>query len=180
MILVSACLIIRDTKVDDSNADYRNVDNPNYLPWLAAYADPRIFLPVCPAKLVGLPYLQRAELQRVRQVDRRRGPVLNQCQGMLVSESGERWPDAEDKLSVPLKQLILNRDISAAILTENSPTCGVKTVHDGKFSGKLRPGQGIATGILRSLNIPCYSSRDLKEEVLLLLMRRDLYYYYQA
>lgn len=56
---------------------------------------------------------------------------------MLVSESGERWPDAEDKLSVPLKRLILSRDISAAILAETSPTCGVQTVCDGHFHGQL-------------------------------------------
>jgi uncharacterized protein YbbK (DUF523 family) len=175
MILISACLITRDPYGDDGK-----VDNPNYLPWLAAYADPRIFLPVCPAELAGLPRLQQVELRRIQRVDRRRGPELNQCQGMLIHESGERWPDAEDKESLPLKRLVLSRDISAAILTENSPTCGVRLVPDGEFKGKLRPGQGIATGILRSLNIPCYASADLKEEFLLQLMRRDLEYYYQA
>ncbi len=170
MILVSACLITHDP----------NVANPNYLAWLAAYADYRIFLPVCPAELAGLPRMQQAELRRIHRVDTRRGPLLNQCQGMLIQESGERWPDAEDRMSLPLKRLILNRDISAAILTENSPTCGVKTVYDGQFSGRQQAGSGIATGILRSLNIPCYSSADLKEELLLQLMRRDLEYYYQA
>ena len=170
MILISACLIRRDF------GDH----NTHYLDWLAAYYDARVFLPVCPAELAGLPRLHQAELRRISRVDFRRGPVLNQCQGMLVSESGERWPDAEDKLSVPLKRLILSRDISAAILAETSPTCGVQTVYDGHFHGQLHPGQGLATTILRSLNIPCSSSADLKEELLLQLMRRALEYYYQA
>ena len=56
MILVSACLITHDP----------NVANPNYLAWLAAYADYRIFLPVCPAELAGLPRMQQAELRRNR------------------------------------------------------------------------------------------------------------------
>jgi len=170
MILVSACLIRRD---------FQDV-NANYLDWLAACYDARVFLPVCPAQLAGLPRMYEAELRRIHRVDYRRGPVLNQCQGMLVSESGERWPDAEDKLSVPLKRLILNQDISAAILAENSPTCGVHLVYDGHFRGKREEGQGIATTILQALSIPCYSSREITKLEVAQLVRKDLEYYYQA
>lgn len=54
-----------------------------------------------------------------------------------------------------------NLDVDFAILKEKSPTCGVKHIYDGSFTGTLVDGQGILTRIFIANNIKVYSEEDL-------------------
>ncbi len=40
-----------------------------------------------------------------------------------------------------------------AILKARSPSCGVCAVYDGSFTGRLRPGDGVAAALLRRAGI---------------------------
>ena len=46
-----------------------------------------------------------------------------------------------------------NLTISAAILKEGSPSCGVNFVYDGSFNGNKIKGKGITTEMLNEIGI---------------------------
>ena len=52
--------------------------------------------------------------------------------------------------------------ISAAILKEGSPSCGVNFVYDGSFNGNKVKGKGITTEMLNEIGIKTLSEKDLE------------------
>ena len=50
-----------------------------------------------------------------------------------------------------------------AILKYRSPACGKGMIYDGSFSGKLIPGDGVFTRLLKENNIPVYSENELDD-----------------
>ena len=57
----------------------------------------------------------------------------------------------------------------AALLKENSPSCGSGRIYDGSFSGVLKDGYGVTADLLRRENIRIYG----EHEVVLLLEKED-------
>ena len=60
--------------------------------------------------------------------------------------------------------------VTAAILKERSPSCGVHFIYDGSFAGITLKGKGVTASLLEKLNIPVYSESDITEELLLQLL----------
>lgn len=54
--------------------------------------------------------------------------------------------------------------IKKAILKSKSPSCGCGFIYDGTFSGKLRPGDGVTTALLRARGFELMSENDLESE----------------
>jgi uncharacterized protein YbbK (DUF523 family) len=52
--------------------------------------------------------------------------------------------------------------VEVAILKSRSPTCGVKAVYDGTFSGKLIAGQGVLAAALQQAGIQVIDSEDIE------------------
>lgn len=50
--------------------------------------------------------------------------------------------------------------IRLALLKDKSPSCGVKHVYDGSFSGKLISGKGITADLLSRNGIQIFSEKD--------------------
>lgn len=117
-VLVSACLVGRDCKYNGGN---------NYSEKVMEFLKDKEVIEVCPEVLAGMP------------CPRPRVEILN---GRLIDEFGN---DVDEKyrngVAKVLKQ-IEGQDIDLAILQSRSPTCGVKQIYDGTFSGKLLDGQG--------------------------------------
>jgi len=44
-----------------------------------------------------------------------------------------------------------------ALLTDKSPSCGSHLIHGGRFDGKLHPGAGVTTAMLRAHGIKVFS-----------------------
>lgn len=51
--------------------------------------------------------------------------------------------------------------VGRAILKSDSPSCGAGRIHEGKFSGKLVPGDGVTTALLRRNGIEVINEIDL-------------------
>ncbi|NKX45363.1 DUF523 domain-containing protein [Roseicyclus persicicus] len=47
-----------------------------------------------------------------------------------------------------------------ALLTEGSPSCGVRRIHAGRFDGTTRPGEGVVAATLRAAGIAVYSHEE--------------------
>ena len=52
--------------------------------------------------------------------------------------------------------------VDLAVLQPRSPSCGVDTVYDGTFTGKLVPGDGVFVQLLRKREIPAVAADKLQ------------------
>ena len=94
---------------------------------MAKYLEGHEVIPVCPEVLGGLP-TPRDPSEIVS------GEVIN-CKGVNVDRQFREG--AEEALRIAKEN-----GIDLAILQSRSPSCGVKQIYDGNFTGKLIPGQG--------------------------------------
>jgi uncharacterized protein YbbK (DUF523 family) len=51
--------------------------------------------------------------------------------------------------------------IRRAILKANSPSCGTGRIHEGRFNGKLVPGDGVSAALLKRSGIQAITEMDL-------------------
>lgn len=49
-----------------------------------------------------------------------------------------------------------------ALLIDGSPSCGSIFIHDGTFSGRRHPGEGVAAVLLRRAGIEVFTDRDVE------------------
>lgn len=80
--------------------------------------------------------------------------------GVLVNKEG-KIVDGTVREAVA-KILEKNQDVQLAILKSRSPTCGVKQVYDGTFSGRLIDGSGVLAQSLKEAGIPVVDGEDVK------------------
>ena len=69
--------------------------------------------------------------------------VIPVCPEVLGGLPTPRDPSAEEALRIAKEN-----GIDLAILQSRSPSCGVKQIYDGSFTGKLIPGQGVFAQLL--------------------------------
>jgi len=138
-ILVSACLLGKNCKYNGGN----NL-NQGVLDFIEGHE----VIGVCPEQLGGLstPRLP-AEI-----VD---GVVTNK-EG--VSVDAEFRKGAQSALAAALEN-----KVDLAILQSRSPSCGVKEIYDGSFSGKKIKGQGVFAKLLSAHGIKVLDAEDVAE-----------------
>lgn len=139
-ILVSACLLGKNCKYNGGN----NL-NQRVLDFIEGHE----VIGVCPEQLGGLstPRLP-AEI-----VD---GVVTNK-EG--VSVDAEFRKGAQSALAAALEN-----KVDLAILQSRSPSCGVKEIYDGSFSGKKIKGQGVFAKLLSAHGIKVLDAEDVAEQ----------------
>ncbi|WP_029201673.1 DUF523 domain-containing protein [Oribacterium sp. NK2B42] len=136
-ILVSACLLGWDCKYNGGN---------NYSEKVAEYVKGHDVIPVCPEVAGGLP-IPRIPCEIVG------GTVTNRN-----GESKDR--EFRSGADICLKKA-LEEKVDLAILQSRSPSCGVKQIYDGSFSGKLIPGKGVFAELLSKHGIKIVDVEDL-------------------
>ena len=138
-ILVSACLLGKNCKYNGGN---------NLNQGVLDFVEGHEVIGVCPEQLGGLstPRLP-AEI-----VD---GVVTNK-EG--VSVDAEFRKGAQAALAAALEN-----KVDLAILQSRSPSCGVKEIYDGSFSGKKINGQGVFAKLLSAHGIKVLDAEDVAE-----------------
>ena len=118
-VMVSACLLGEHCKYNGGNNR-----NEKLLQLLSGHT----VIPVCPEMLGGLP------------APRLPAEIVNGCvtnrEGISVDEAFRQG--AEKALEIAWRE---RPDM--IVLQSRSPSCGVKQIYDGIFSGTLVPGRGI-------------------------------------
>ena len=138
-IIVSACLLGENCKYNGGN----NFDSK-----VAAFAEGREVIPVCPEVLAGL------GVPRIP-IEIRDGVVVRR-DGVVVD------PTIRDAVNQILEQL-KDEDIECAILKARSPTCGVHQIYDGSFTGTLVDGTGVLAQALKETGYTVLDNEDLEE-----------------
>ena len=138
-ILVSACLLGKNCKYNGGN---------NLNQGVLEFIEGHEVIGVCPEQLGGLS-TPRLSAEIVE------GVVTNK-EG--ISVDAEFRKGAQAALATALEN-----KVDLAILQSRSPSCGVKEIYDGSFSGKKIKGQGVFAKLLSAHGIKVLDAEDVAE-----------------
>lgn len=144
MILISACLLGIDCRYDGKG---------NLVPELKKLVEKGLAIPVCPEQLGGLT-TPRVPCEIVRGMD-------NQEEQKVLTKEGQDVTFNFKKGAEEMLKIAQMADVTCALFKERSPSCGSNKIYNGKFEGKLIPGQGLATQILEKNGIRVFSEEDM-------------------
>ena len=133
-VVVSACLLGRNCKYNGGN----NLDQR-----VAEFVSGRDVIPVCPEECLGVPRVP---------MEIRDGKLINR-EGISVDKA------VRDAVEASLAEL-KGQDIGCCVLKSRSPTCGVRQVYDGTFTGTLVEGKGV---LAQALHDAGYAVIDAEE-----------------
>ena len=134
-ILVSACLLGRNCKYNGGN---------NFDPKVAEFVRGREVIPACPEECLGMPRIP-----------------MELMDGVLVNRDGEVVDGMIRGEVAGILEKIRHEEIECCILKSRSPTCGVRQVYDGTFSGTLVDGMGVLAQALHNAGYRCVDAEDL-------------------
>ena len=137
-ILVSACLLGENCKYNGGN---------NYCPAVVAFAEGKDVIPVCPEMEAGYG-CPRTPIEIV--------------DGVLFDKNGNNVDAPMRDAIAAILQRIEEQQIGCAVLKSRSPTCGVRQVYDGTFSGTLKDGMGLFAQALREAGISVIDSEEIR------------------
>ncbi len=139
--MVSACLLGLPTRYDGKAKGVEKV---------VSLSESFVLVPFCPEQLGGLPTPRpRSEI--------RDDKVINEL-GEDVTENFRRGA----KMSLDIARIVKPCTI---ILKSKSPSCGLRKVYDGTFSGKLVSGSGVAAALLREHGYRLITEEDLLNDL---------------
>ena len=138
--MISACLLGQNCKYNGGNNKSEKLNK------IISSDSGNEIIPVCPEVLGGLPTPRpSAEI-----VDR----VVMNTDGKSVDEQFRAGAEAVLKIAK-------DKNIDYAILQSRSPSCGVKRIYDGTFSGKTIPGNGVFAQLLKENGIEAVDIEDV-------------------
>ncbi|MBR5817390.1 MAG: DUF523 domain-containing protein [Clostridia bacterium] len=135
--VVSACLLGENCKYNGGN---------NYNERVVRLLENREVIKVCPEVLAGLG-TPRVPIEIV--------------DGRVISRDGV---DVDPQIRRAVEQILetlKDEEIECVILKSRSPTCGVKEVYDGTFSGVLRDGMGTLAEALSNHGYKVIDCEDI-------------------
>ena len=136
-IAVSACLLGENCKYNGGN---------NYSEKLIEYIKGHEVISICPEVLGGL------------STPREVAEIVN---GIVSNKDGTSVDKEFRKGAEIALEIIKEQQADLVILQSRSPSCGVNTIYDGSFSGKIIPGQGVFANLLHENGIKIIDVADL-------------------
>ncbi len=149
-ILVSACLLGHPVRYDGRSKALDNSDLD------ALLAQDRI-ISFCPEVACGLPVPRAAA-----EIQAGGGHAVIAGQAWVRTGDGT---DVTDYFLAGAQQalaLCREHDITVAVLTESSPSCGSGQIYDGSFNRSVVPGSGVTTALLRQHGIKVFNQHQLE------------------
>lgn len=140
-IMVSACLLGQNCKYNGGN---------NYSEKVAQYVKGHEVISVCPEVEGGLPTPR----------------IPCEIVGGVVTDRNGVNKDKEFRTGAQLGlQRALDEKVDLVILQSRSPSCGVKKIYDGSFTGQLIEGQGVFAELLIQNGIKVLDLEEVLGEV---------------
>ena len=146
-LLISSCLLGSACRYDGGHCLNRQI---------APFIEDREIIEVCPEVAGGLT-IPRAPAEIVG------GEGNNVIAGSacVIDRTGRDITEAFLKGARDILALARSRGVTAAILKERSPSCGVNQIYDGSFSGRLRAGAGVTSALLKANGLMVVSDEEL-------------------
>jgi uncharacterized protein YbbK (DUF523 family) len=140
-VLVSACLIGERVRIHGGDA---RVEHPVLDRWLH---EGRL-VPVCPEVLGGLGIPR---------------PPAEIIDGRVFAKTGADVTEEFERGARIAADTATENRVAIAIMKSRSPSCGSGMIYDGTFSGRMVPGDGKTTALLRERGIAVFSELELDE-----------------
>ncbi len=140
-ILISACLLGENVKYSGGN---NRLDSPVIARWRRADR----LVPVCPEVFGGMSTPR---------------PPSEIIGGRVINADGDDVTDFFEKGARIALEHAQKSGSRYAMLKQNSPSCGSRSIYDGSFSGKRISGTGIAAALLRKHGIKIYDETQADE-----------------
>ena len=137
--MVSACLLGQKCKYSGGD---------NYSEAVSAYVRGHEVIPVCPELAGGL------------SVPRSPCEIVD---GVVTNADGENVDGAFRRGAAICVELAKEQKIDLAILQSCSPSCGVRQIYDGTFSGRKIDGSGVFASALCENGFRVLDAEDLSE-----------------
>lgn len=135
-IAVSACLLGENCKYNGGN---------NYSYNLVKILEKNHVTPICPEVMGGLP------------TPRDPAEIVN---GVVLTKDG-RSVDFEFRKGAKIAlEIVKKYGVDLVVLQYRSPSCGIGSIYDGTFTGRLTNGNGIFVEILKKEGIRCIDVED--------------------
>ena len=139
--LISACLCGQPCRYDGGTFDHLA---------LRRLAEEGTALPYCPECAGGLPTPRKpCEIAGDR----------------VLAADGTDCTAAYRRGAAGALKLCRTHGITAAILKEGSPSCGVHRIRDGSHTGRKTPGMGLTARLLSENGITLYTEEQPPEEI---------------
>jgi uncharacterized protein YbbK (DUF523 family) len=148
LVLVSSCLFGEPVRYDGTSAVSGH-------PVLDRWREEGRVVSICPELAGGLG-TPRPPVELVGGG----GEAALRGQARVAGARGEDATKAFVAGALAAVELCRRRGIRVAVLKERSPSCGSAWIHDGTFSGRLIPGQGVATAALRESGVAVFSETE--------------------
>lgn len=150
-VLVSSCLLGHRVRYDGRGKPSGDLT-------LARWRAEGRLVPFCPEIGGGLPVPRpAAEISGGSGAD-----VLDGSARVLTREGADVTPYFLEGARLALERA-RECGVRIAILKETSPSCGSGRVHDGTFSGRAVPGEGVTTALLERHGIAVFSEDAVEE-----------------
>ncbi len=79
------------------------------------------------------------------------------CGNCVMTEIGTDCTSEYIKGAEAALKIAKENNVVFCILKSKSPSCGNEYVYDGSFTGKLKPGMGVTTGLLKKSGFIVYN-----------------------
>ena len=148
-ILLSACLMGDPVRYDGQSKALLDSTLDQLL------AQDRV-IRFCPEVAGGLPVPRAAA-----EIQAGDGPAVIAKLAQVKTQDGT---DVSDNFLSGARQalaLCRQHNITVAVLTESSPSCGSSQVYDGSFTRKPIPGSGVTAALLRQHGISVFNQHQL-------------------
>ena len=139
-IMVSACLLGHRCKYNGGD---------NYCEEARALTDSHNVIPVCPESAGGLPTPR---------------PPCEIVDGEVMGRDGVSRDREFRAGAAQCLELAREKNIDLAVLQSRSPSCGVKSIYDGTFSGRLIEGMGVFAEMLKDSGFCVMDVEELKND----------------
>jgi uncharacterized protein YbbK (DUF523 family) len=149
-ILVSACLLGRPVRYDGSA---KPLAHPALERWLK---DGRI-VAVCPELEAGAP-VPRPPVEIGEGAD---GEDVLAGTARILDRNGRDETAAFAAGAEATLALAREHGCAFALLTDGSPSCGSRRIHDGSFTGRTHPGSGVVAALLRQHGIVVFPETEI-------------------
>jgi len=136
-IVVSACLLGENCKYNGGN---------NLCPKVLEFVKDQDVIPVCPEMAAGMGCP--------------RTPI-EISDGVLIDRNGKNVDAPMREAIQKILKELSGEQIRCAVLKSRSPTCGVKQVYDGTFTGTLISGSGLFAQALKDAGYQVIDSEDV-------------------
>jgi uncharacterized protein YbbK (DUF523 family) len=152
-LLVSACLLGDPVRYDGLSKVFESTE-------LQELINHNRVIAFCPEVAGGLPVPREAA--EIQQGD---GVAVIDRLAKVVTIAGEDVTDIFLRGARQALELCQQHQISVAILTESSPSCGSSQIYDGSFSRASLQGVGVTTALLQRHGITVFSQYQINAAI---------------